>query len=140
MTLAANVADDLRRLADDLRELDVHGLRERLLALPLQERLGCLPSLDPTPMDTLGSLIDKLVTVNLKMWHNQELLYEIRRMSPEEFQSRWGAQMDGLHGVIKRCCDLNVQRSRLMDAIDHHFRDTVEGRRDAHVMDQHKTY
>ena len=30
--------------------------------------------------DTLGNVIDKLVTVDMKMWDNQELLYEIRRM------------------------------------------------------------
>ena len=29
-------------------------------------------------MDTLGTLIDKLTTVDLKMWNNQELLYEIQ--------------------------------------------------------------
>ena len=28
--------------------------------------------------DTLGSLIDKMITVDLKMWNNQELLYKIR--------------------------------------------------------------
>ena len=27
--------------------------------------------------DTLGTIIDKLTTVDLKMWNNQELLYEI---------------------------------------------------------------
>ena len=28
--------------------------------------------------DTLGSLVDKLCTVDLKMWNNQEFLYKIR--------------------------------------------------------------
>jgi len=36
--------------------------------------------------DTLGSLVDKLTTVDLKMWNNQELLYEIRRMSFDEYK------------------------------------------------------
>ncbi len=27
--------------------------------------------------DTLGGLIDKLFTIDSKMWNNQELLYEI---------------------------------------------------------------
>ena len=34
--------------------------------------------------DTLGSLIDKLTTVDLKMWNNQELIYDIRRMTLQE--------------------------------------------------------
>jgi hypothetical protein len=36
--------------------------------------------------DTLGSLIDKMITVDMKMWHNQELLYKIRRMTFEEYK------------------------------------------------------
>ena len=31
--------------------------------------------------DSLGNVIDKLVTVDMKMWDNQEVLYEIRKMS-----------------------------------------------------------
>ena len=37
--------------------------------------------------DTLGNVIDKLVTVDMKMWDNQELLYEIRRMTFDEYKS-----------------------------------------------------
>ena len=32
-------------------------------------------------MDTLGGIIDKLFTVDMKMWNNQEILYKIRRMT-----------------------------------------------------------
>ena len=35
--------------------------------------------------DTVGSLIDKLFTVDSKMWNNQEILYEIRRNDFEWF-------------------------------------------------------
>ena len=38
--------------------------------------------------DTLGNVIDKLVTVDMKMWDNQELLYEIRRMSFEDYKEK----------------------------------------------------
>ncbi len=38
--------------------------------------------------DTLGNIVDKLITVDLKMWHNQELLYEIRRMSFDEYKKK----------------------------------------------------
>jgi hypothetical protein len=95
---------------------------------------------DPSPMDTLGTLIDKLITVDMKMWYNQERLYEIRRMSSREFTDRYGDSLDELHAVIKRCCDLNVQRARLMDAIDTHFSEVVNGQREALVNAQLKTY
>ena len=38
--------------------------------------------------DTLGSLIDKLFTADTKMWNNQEVLYEMRRLSFEEFKEK----------------------------------------------------
>lgn len=91
-------------------------------------------------MDTLGSLIDKLITVDLKMWHNQEVLYAIRRMNLEQFIDAHGGDMSGLHQTIKRCCDLNVQRASLMDAIDKHFAKVVNGEAEAAVREQHKTY
>jgi hypothetical protein len=94
---------------------------------------------EPTPMDTIGSLIDKLVTVDLKMWHNQEQLYAIRRMTTEEFTERYGGKLDELHAVVKRCCDLNVQRSRLVDAIDAKLAAAVAGN-EALTFQAHKTY
>lgn len=94
---------------------------------------------DPKIMDTIGSLIDKLITVDLKMWHNQEALYAIRRMSTEEFQAKHGSDLDNLHTIIKRCCDLNVQRSKLVDAIDAKI-DTSIRLGGAPAMPQHKTY
>ena len=33
---------------------------------------------NPTPMETVGQLVDKLSIVNNKMWANQEILYVIR--------------------------------------------------------------
>ena len=35
--------------------------------------------------DTLGGLIDKLITVNLKIKHNQELFRSVRKLSFDEF-------------------------------------------------------
>jgi len=74
--------------------------------------------------DTLGSLIDKLQIVNLKMWHNQQLLYEIRRMDFDGFKEKYMGNEDGaleLWEKLKKCCDLNVQRSDLIDEIDQRF-------------------
>jgi ribosomal protein S18 acetylase RimI-like enzyme len=72
-------------------------------------------------MDTIGGLLDKLTTVNLKMWNNQELLYEIRRMTFDEFKSKYFSAEDGaekLWTCLKKACDLNVQRNDLVDEID----------------------
>jgi len=92
-------------------------------------------------MDTFGALVDKLVTVNLKMWHNQEVLYEIRRMTKAEFVERWSDDMLELHEVVKRCCDLNVQRAKLMDEIDVFLEQAVAGEKEGDlVRKQHKTY
>jgi len=71
--------------------------------------------------DTLGSLIDKLITVDMKMWNNQELLYEIRRMSFDEYKDNYFSTEDGarkLWSVLKKVCDLNIQRNDLIDEVD----------------------
>ena len=39
--------------------------------------------------DTIGSLVDKLITADLKMWNNQEIYYEIRHMDFAEFKQRY---------------------------------------------------
>jgi hypothetical protein len=69
-------------------------------------------------MDTFGNVVDKLITVNMKMWHTQETLYEIRRMTPDQFEAKFGNDLKGLHELLARACNLNVQRSHLMDEID----------------------
>lgn len=100
------------------------------------------PTAEKTDMDTLGSLVDKLVTVDLKMWHNQEVLYSIRRMDADGFRQTWGDRFEALHEVLKRCCDLNVQRASLMDEIDQFLVRAVSGElsKEDLVRLQHKTY
>lgn len=71
--------------------------------------------------DTLGGLIDKLFTIDSKMWNNQEMLYEIRRMSFDEYKQKYFADEAGakkLWECLKKACDLNVQRNQLIDEID----------------------
>lgn len=71
-------------------------------------------------MDSLGSAIDKLITADMKMWNNQEILYEIRRMTFEEYKLKFTSN-DGalkLWDMLKKCCDLNVQRAQLVNEID----------------------
>lgn len=100
--------------------------------------------------DTLGSLIDKLCTVDLKMWDNQNVLYEMRRMTFDEFKEKYWQDEQGaekLWAILKKACDLNVQRNQLIDEVD---AKVVEIARDAasgedldagkHIQRKHKTY
>ena len=70
---------------------------------------------------TLGGVIDKLITIDMKMWNNQELLYEIRRMTFDEYKEKYFSSDEGaqkLWECLKKACDLNVQRNQLMDEVD----------------------
>ena len=100
--------------------------------------------------DTLGGLIDKLITIDMKMWTNQEFLYEIRRLTFEEFKDKYTATEEmqlKLFEAVKKCCDLNYQRSQLIDEVDEKVveivSDAVEGEDldlGKHIQRKHKTY
>jgi hypothetical protein len=100
--------------------------------------------------DTLGSLVDKLTTVDLKMWNNQELLYEIRRMTFEEYKAKYFNDENGskkLWECLKKACDLNIQRNQLIDEVDEKIveivQDAVSGKNldsGKHIQKKHKTY
>lgn len=71
--------------------------------------------------DTLGSLIDKLFTIDTKMWNNQEELYKIRKMEFEQYKQEYFENEEGakrLWECLKKATDLNVQRNQLIDEID----------------------
>ena len=100
--------------------------------------------------DTLGSLIDKLLTVDLKMWHNQEMLYEIRRMTFDEFKVKYWQTEDGaekLWQILRKVCDLNVQRNQLIDEVDEKVVEIITDAKNGeelddgkHIQRKHKTY
>jgi hypothetical protein len=100
--------------------------------------------------DTLGSLVDKLTTIDLKMWNNQEMLYEIRRMTFEEYKAKYFDTEEGaqkLWECLKKACDLNVQRNQLIDEVDEKvveiIRDAVSGSdldTGKFIQRKHKTY
>lgn len=100
--------------------------------------------------DTLGSLIDKLTTIDLKMWNNQELLYEIRKMTFEEYKKTYFETEDGakkLWECLKRACDLNVQRNQLIDEVDEKVIEIINSSINGEELDngkfiqrKHKTY
>lgn len=101
-------------------------------------------------MDTLGSLIDKLQTVDLKMWNNQELLYKIRKMTFDEYRKEYFDAEDGaqkLWDCLKKACDLNVQRNQLIDEIDQKIVEMIKVALSGQDLDngafiqrKHKTY
>ena len=56
-----------------------------------------------------------------KAKNNQEMLYEIRRMSFDDYKQKYFNNEDGakkLWECLKKACDLNVQRNQLIDEID----------------------
>jgi len=98
--------------------------------------------------DTFGSLIDKLFTVDMKMWNNQEFLYEIRNMTFEQYKEKYFKNEHGAHElwvILKKCCDLNVQRNNLIDEIDEKLVEMVKASNEdldnaGFVQKSHKTY
>lgn len=100
--------------------------------------------------DTLGGLIDKLFTIDTKMWNNQEFIYEIRRMTFEQYKEKYFSSEDGakvLWESLQKACDLNVQRNQLIDEIDEKVVEMVEAAQSGEELDagkfiqrKHKTY
>lgn len=100
--------------------------------------------------DTLGGLVDKLTTVNLKMWNNQELLYEIRRMTFDEYKEKYFSNEEGAENLwkgLQKCCDLNVQRNQLIDEMDEKIIEIIKNAMSGEELDdgkfiqrKHKTY
>jgi len=71
--------------------------------------------------DTVGGLIDKLITIDMKMWTNQEFLYKIRKISYEQFKEEFLSSEEKIKTLwtsIHKACDLNIQRNQLIDEID----------------------
>lgn len=100
--------------------------------------------------DTLGGIIDKLFTIDTKMWVNQDLIYEIRRMSFEEYKAKYFSSEEGAQALwdcLKKACDLNVQRNQLIDEIDQKIIEMIDAKADGENLDEgkfiqrkHKTY
>lgn len=100
--------------------------------------------------DTLGNVIDKLITVDMKMWDNQELLYEIRRMTFEEYKEKYFDNLEGaeiLWTKLAKACDLNVQRNQLINEVDEKLIEMFNALKSGEDLDNgkflqrtHKTY
>lgn len=100
--------------------------------------------------DTVGTLVDKLFTVDTKMWNGQEELYKIRRMTYEEFEKEFIRDENKsrrLFEILQRACDLNVQRNQLVNEIDLKLIELVQSAvagndldNGSNVQRHHKTY
>ena len=91
--------------------------------------------------DTLGNVIDKLVTVDMKMWDNQELLYDIRRMTFEEYKEKYFNDENGanlLWETLKKACDLNVQRNQLINEVDFKIVEMIQSQQNGEYLDNGK--
>jgi hypothetical protein len=91
--------------------------------------------------DSLGSIIDKLTTCDLKMWQNQELLYEIRHMTFEEYKTKYFSTEQGaeeLWKCLQKSCDLNVQRNQLIDEVDTKIIEMIEAKINGEELDNGK--
>jgi len=99
--------------------------------------------------DTIGSLIDKLATVNQKMFLAQEELYIVRKMSFEEFKIVYGTEegMKKLFNAFQKSMDLNVQRQAMILEVDKKVAEVVSAAvkgddldNGTFIQNQHKTY
>ena len=100
--------------------------------------------------DTIGSLVDKLITADLKMWNNQEIYYEIRHMEFPEFKERYlsnDKNQKDIFECFKKVADLNVQRNSIIDEIDEKIVEIVKAAVNGDNLDEglfiqrkHKTY
>jgi hypothetical protein len=94
-------------------------------------------------MDTLGGLIDKLITVDMKMWYAQEDFYKIRNMTFPEFYEKYKSRegMRRLWAQFQKGIDLNLQRNVLIDEIDEMVLELTGVEDDGRVVQRkHKTY
>ena len=74
-----------------------------------------------TEEKTIGQLVQELIALDIDMWNNQEFVYEIRRMSFDEYKEKYFADEEGaekMWSFLKKACDLNVSRNDAMDALD----------------------
>ena len=100
--------------------------------------------------DTIGSLVDKLATVNQKMFMAQEDIYEVRKMDFEQFKTTFGSndeQLEKLYNYFKKSMDLNVQRQAMILELDKKIAEVIAAavkgedlNNGTFIQNQHKTY
>ena len=77
----------------------------------------------------LGSMIDKLTILNLKIWHHEEICYDPKSSIEQIGQAKLAIN------------SLNTQRTAMVEAIDKLFKGVVEGSIELPMLTpQHKKY
>jgi len=100
--------------------------------------------------ETLGSIIDRLFTIDTKMWNAQDEIYKIRKMNFDQYKEEYFSNEEGakrLWECLKKATDLNLQRNELIDAIDQKIVEIVKAGISGEDLDdgkfvqrKHKTY
>ena len=100
--------------------------------------------------ETIGSIIDRLFTIDMKMWNNQDILYAIRKMTFEEYKEAYFTNEEGakeLWECLKKSCDLNCTRNDLIDSIDQKIVEIINDKLNGedldsgkHIQRKNKTY
>jgi len=85
-------------------------------------------------MKTLGELIDTLVTLNIKVWFEQDWVYKSAAMKPEDFACQSPCE---IQTHIKRLSELNLARNAAMTEIDRCLAEAVASGK-AEVGTRHK--
>jgi hypothetical protein len=67
------------------------------------------------PLGSIGGMIAELASVNCKLWHVQEKVYEIETVPPDKKDQ-----------VIRDLAVLNLQRNMCIDAIDKQLHDLLQ--------------
>lgn len=94
-------------------------------------------------MDTLGGLIDKLITIGNKMFITQDDFYKLRKLTEEEFLEYYKdpENLKTLYKLFKKGIDLNLQRNVLIDEIDETIIRLTGAEDDGkNIQRKHKTY
>jgi len=99
-------------------------------------------------MDTIGGLIDKLITVDMKTWYAQEDFYKIRKMSYDEFRNIYFNEkgMKELWEQFQTGIDLNLQRNVIIDELDQTLHEMMKAVKEGKqvegkfIQKKHKTY
>lgn len=77
----------------------------------------------------LGSMIDKLTILNLKIWHHEEICYDPKSTLEEVGKAKLAIN------------SLNTQRTAMVEAIDRMFVGVVSGTEEIPMLTpQHKKY
>lgn len=91
--------------------------------------------------DTLGGLIDKLITVDMKLWNSQDIVYQIRKMDWDTFRERCDHDEVFLHqfyNELHKATDLNLQRNNLISEIDLKLKEMIEVALEGNDLDNGK--